>query len=135
MSRWLLCHISFCATSAGSGIYGNLDKELRAMRRSSVLKRGLTFSAGLYLFSAFLCPGGNAFVEEELNVDPAVFGSSRRGFVGTNWVGFTHRSGRENAPYRNPVLLKEVGGDRLSALLAEDLVGGGITHTVGVSCH
>jgi hypothetical protein len=55
----------------------------------------------------------NALVEEELNVDPEVFGSSRRGFVG-NRLGWLHPSLRARECVLPELRTPEGGKQRLT---------------------
>src|SRR5580704_15858375 len=87
-----------------------------------MLARGSADSALPVPHEKLLLAASDAFVDQQPKIDPAVFGPSFCALIRCCRIRHTHRTRRGNVLYRNVTVLKQIGNDGLSALLAELLV-------------
>ena len=87
------------------------------------------------LNDSVLRSAGDAFVEQQLNIDSPIFRAPRNALVRSRRIGFADCARRENAAYGNPAALQQVNDYSLGALFAEDLVGGSSTGGVSKARH
>jgi hypothetical protein len=71
-----------------------------------------------------LSVAGKPPVQQDLNLNPAVFCSSGLGLVRGDWSCFTHGARRHDVPNRHVAILKQMGNYVLCSIHTELLVDG-----------